>query len=156
MSWAVVRIRGSLHAQTPIVETLRLLHLTRANHAVILPERDGLKGMVHRVQGYVTYGPVKAETVKLLLTERGVADDGSPLRADAIPPALGVKDLDALAEQVLRDGTSSVKGLRPLFRLKPPRGGWGSTKKPYLLGGSLGFRPAGAKRDMDELIRRMV
>ncbi len=156
MSWAVVRVRGGTHAQTPIVETLRLLHLTRPNHAVILPERADLRGMVHRVQGYVTFGPVTAETVKLLLAQRGVSDAGAALEEGKLPPESGAKDLGALADEVLRAGLSRVKGVRPLFRLHPPKGGWGSTKRPYSLGGSLGFRAAGTKHDMDDLLRRMV
>ncbi|HEV2165782.1 MAG TPA: 50S ribosomal protein L30, partial [Thermoplasmata archaeon] len=43
-------------------------------------------------------------------------------------------------------------GLRPVFRLHPPKGGWRSTKKPFASGGALGYRgPA-----INDLARKMV
>ena len=35
-----------------------------------------------------------------------------------------------------------VEGLKPIFRLHPPRGskGWGGIKRSYSVGGALGFR----------------
>jgi large subunit ribosomal protein L30 len=35
-----------------------------------------------------------------------------------------------------------VDGLKPIFRLHPPRGskGWGGIKRAYTVGGALGFR----------------
>jgi len=50
-------------------------------------------------------------------------------------------------EQVLGD----VKGARPVFRLSPPRSGFGQIKRPFPKG-SIGFRKDG----MDELVLRMV
>ena len=35
-----------------------------------------------------------------------------------------------------------VEGMKPIFRLHPPRGskGWGGIKRSYKVGGALGFR----------------
>jgi large subunit ribosomal protein L30 len=147
MTWLVVRVRGTIHAKHEISETLTFLHLTRANHATVVPESASYRGMLFRVQGYVTWGEADAETVRLLVEHRGMAPDGSAIRAS--PEA---QETSRLAEAVARDGVVQAKGLRPLFRLKAPRGGWRSTKRPYARGGALGYRgPA-----INELVRRMV
>ncbi|MEM0129490.1 MAG: 50S ribosomal protein L30 [Thermoplasmata archaeon] len=151
MAWLVVRVRGTLHARRDIAETLRCLHLTRANHATIVPETPAFRGMLAKVQGYVTWGEAEASAVELLLRERGVAEDGRWLREPAPDGSAGA-DLSRLAAEAAAGGMGPLAGVRPLFRLKAPAGGWRSTKKPYRLGGALGYRgPA-----INDLARRMV
>jgi large subunit ribosomal protein L30 len=153
MSWMVVRVRGSIHAKHEIVETLRFLHLTRANHATVIPEEPSFRGMLSRVQGYVTWGETDAETVGLLLQTRGRTLEGKPIAPADAPAAQGSAPVVAeLARAVVEKGLPRAKGVRPLFRLRAPKGGWRSTKKPFALGGALGYRgPA-----INELVRRMV
>ena len=55
--------------------------------------------------------------------------------------SLGIKQLSeaiASGEATMKD----VEGLKPIFRLHPPRGskGWGGIKRAYTVGGALGFR----------------
>ena len=38
MSWAVVRVRGSVNVNPKIKETMKLMRLNRVNHCVIVPE----------------------------------------------------------------------------------------------------------------------
>jgi large subunit ribosomal protein L30 len=152
MGWMIVRVRGTIHARHDIVDTLRILHLTRANHATVVPERAEFRGMITRVQGYVTWGEADPKTVGLLLEHRGVTDAGGSLTPEAVQAVGGAKDLNELAVRVTQEGLPPIAGLRPLFRLTPPKGGWRSTKKPYARGGALGYR--GAK--INELVQRMV
>lgn len=152
MGWMIVRVRGTIHARHDIVDTLRLLHLTRANHATVVPERPEFRGMIVRVQGYVTWGEADPKTVGLLLQHRGVTDAGGALTPDAVLAVGGAKDLNDLAARITKDGLQPVEGLRPLFRLTPPKGGWRSTKKPFARGGALGYRGA----HINELVQRMV
>ncbi len=152
MGWMIVRVRGSIHARHDIVDTLRLLHLTRANHATVVPERPEFRGMITRVQGYVTWGEADPKAVGLLLEHRGVTDAGGTLTPEAVQAVGGAKDLNDLASRVAKEGLQSVAGLRPLFRLTPPKGGWRSTKKPFARGGALGYRGA----QINELVPRMV
>lgn len=156
MTWAVVRVRGGAHVEVSLKETMRHLHLTRQNHAVLLPETDALRGMVNKVQGYVTWGPVSAPTVESLLKTRGITESGVRLDVSKVPSSSGAKDLKGLTDLVAKGGSLGVPGMKPLFRLHPPKGGWRSTKKPYTLGGALGYREPGSKLDMDKLISRMV
>jgi large subunit ribosomal protein L30 len=152
MGWMIVRVRGTIHARHDIVDTLRVLHLTRANHATVVPERPEFRGMISRVQGYVTWGEADPKTVGLLLEHRGVTDSGGPLTPEALGTVGGAKDLGELADRVVKEGLPPIDGLRPLFRLTPPKGGWRSTKKPFARGGALGYR--GAK--INELVQKMV
>ena len=59
----VVRIRGTVSAQREARETLELLHLTHTNHAVLIDSRPAYKGMLQRINSYVTYGEPTKETV---------------------------------------------------------------------------------------------
>lgn len=154
MSWMVVRVRGSIHARRDIVETLELLHLTRPNHATVLPEEASFKGMLIKVQGYVTWGEADPATVELLLQARGTRTDGQRLSAPlpSEQEATGSEGLPELSKAVVAGGLARVRALRPLFRLKAPKGGWRSTKKPFALGGALGYRG----ERINELVRRMV
>jgi large subunit ribosomal protein L30 len=152
MAWMVVRVRGSIHSKREIVATLKFLHLTRPNHATVLPEDASFRGMLTRVQGYVTWGEADEETVGLLLTSRGKASDGRPLGPAAGASAAPGSDVAALTKAVVTDGLPRARGVRPLFRLRAPKGGWKSTKKPFTLGGALGYRG----RAINDLVRRML
>jgi large subunit ribosomal protein L30 len=55
----------------------------------------------------------------------------------------------------LFDGTlkfKDVPGLKPVFRMNPPRKGYGSTRRPYKLKGALGYMG----KDINGLIDRML
>ncbi|MGA8664262.1 MAG: 50S ribosomal protein L30 [Thermoplasmata archaeon] len=152
MAFLVVRVRGTIHAKHEIVETLRYLHINRANHATVIPEVAEYRGMLIRAQGYITWGETDVETVGMLLRERGVTDKGERVTESTLGKELPAKDLSELTSSVLATGLIPVPGLRPLFRLKAPKGGWRSTKKPFGLGGALGYRGAA----INDLVRRMV
>jgi large subunit ribosomal protein L30 len=152
MAWMVVRVRGSIHARHDIVETLQFLHLTRPNHATVVPEAAAYRGMLNKVQGYVTWGEAEPETVGLLLEQRGETVGGHTITASVLGDELRAKDMGELTRSIAEKGLPSVAGLRPLFRLRAPKGGWRSTKKPFSLGGALGYRG----RSINDLARRML
>ncbi len=152
MTFMVVRVRGSIHARHDVTETLRYLHLTRANHATVVPEEPSYRGMLTTVQGYVTWGEADSETVGLLLRQRGEATGGERITAENAATLLGGKDLAEASRAVTDAGIVGLHGLKPLFRLRAPKGGWKSTKKPFARGGALGYRG----RAVNDLVRRMV
>ena len=47
MSWAVVRVRGSVNVKPKIKETMKLMRLNRVNHCVIIPENDTYLSLIH-------------------------------------------------------------------------------------------------------------
>jgi large subunit ribosomal protein L30 len=148
MAWIVVRVRGGIHSRRDIQQTLRELHLTRANHATVIPEEPSFRGMLMATQGYVTWGEADIETVQALLTARGQTRTGAKLSA----PPKDTPSVPELAASVIGGGLARVKTLKPLVRLTPPKGGWKSTKKPFSLGGALGYRG----RAINDLVQRMM
>jgi large subunit ribosomal protein L30 len=152
MAWVVIRVRGGIHARHDIVETLDFLHLSRPNHATVVPEAASFRGMLTKVQGYVTWGEAEPDTVNLLLKERGETLAGIKLGKAEASESAHPKDLGDLTRAVLASGLSRSPGIRPLFRLRAPKGGWRSTKRPFALGGALGYRG----RAINDLARKML
>ena len=144
MAWIVVRVRGSIHARHDLVQTLDQLHLTRPNHATVVPEVGDMRGMLTKVQGYITWGEAEPETIGKLLKERGETPEGQKLGE--------AKNLEELSKSVLSVGLARTAGVKPLFRLRAPKGGWKSTKKPFAYGGALGYRG----RAVNDLALRMM
>lgn len=148
MVWIVVRVRGGIHSRQDIRRTLEELHLTRANHATVVPEEPAFRGMLMATQGYVTWGEAEPQTLEQLLLARGKTRAGGQLTA----PGKGASPTSELVASVLRSGLARVTELKPLVRLTPPKGGWKSTKKPYSLGGALGYRG----RAINDLVKQMI
>jgi large subunit ribosomal protein L30 len=152
MTWTVVRVRGTIHAKHEVAETLRFLHLSRPNHATVVPETPSVRGMLHRVQGYITWGEADAATVELLLKQRGETVDGVRLSGPVPQGRPPLPDVGELTQKVTAAGILGAPEVKPLFRLTAPKGGWKSTKKPFVRGGALGYRGAA----INDLVRRMV
>jgi len=134
--------------------TLNLLHLPRKFHATIVPQNESFKGMIQKVKDYVIWGPADPDLVKKLLLARGRLRGDKPVSEEYLLEKTGLKSLDEVAE-ALSSGRLTLKeidGLKPVFRLHPPRGGFKhSTKKSVGMGGELGFR-----EDIASIVERML
>lgn len=152
-SYIVLRIRGRVDVRKDIKETLKRLNLHRKFHATIVPSTSAYKGMLFKVKDYVAYGPADQNIIKELLIRRGKLVGNKPLTEKYIMERIRMS-LDDLAKKIA-DGKISLRdvpGLKPVFRLNPPRGGFKrSTKKHYTTGGELGYR-----EDISSLILRML
>ena len=95
----VVRIRGTVSAQREARETLELLHLTHTNHAVIIDNRPAYKGMLQRINAYVTYGEPTKETIVMMLQKRALLAGDKKLTEEYITK-IGYKNLDDLADAI--------------------------------------------------------
>ena len=152
MSWAVVKVRGSINVKPKIKETMKLMRLNRVNHCVIVPENETYDGMLKIIKDYVTWGEVDVETTELMLESSGKTS-GNAIFTKKELKASSFKTMKALAKNlsegkvVMRD----VPKLKPLFRLHPPRKGYEGVKRSFKEGGALGYR--GEK--INQLIRRM-
>lgn len=152
-SFVVLRVRGRVDVRYDIKETLKRLNLHRKFHATIVPDTPSYRGMLFKVKDYVAYGPAKPDLVKELLLRRGRLIGNKPLTEEYIKSKFGVS-IEELSKKIA-DGEltlSDIRLLKPVFRLKPPRGGFKkSTKKHVTAGGELGYR-----EDIDKLIMRML
>lgn len=151
---AVVRIRGVIGAKREIKETLKMLHLQRNHHAVLIDNRPAYLGMLRKVQNYVTWGEASKETVALLLRKRG-RTVGDKKLDDEYAKKVGYESLDDLAEAVheVKVEYKDLPQIKPVFRLHPPSKGFkGKIKKSYRTGGETGYRGEA----INELIKRMA
>ena len=152
MSWAVVKVRGSINVKPKIKETMKLMRLNRVNHCVIVPENETYDGMLKIIKDYVTWGEVDVETTELMLESSGKTSGNAIFTKKELKDS-SFKTMKALAKNlsegkvVMRD----VPKLKPIFRLHPPRKGYEGVKRSFKEGGALGYR--GEK--INQLIRRM-
>ena len=152
---AVIRVRGSIKVQQPVVQTLRMLRLYSINSCVVLPKQPVVLGMLQKVKDYVTWGEVDEQTLTLLLEKRGRLPGKTPLTDAYMKEKMHqdvpsfVKDLMAKKRQ-LKD----VPGLKPFLKLHPPVKGFErkGLKTSFAQGGVLGYR----KDKINELLARMV
>ena len=144
MTFLVIRARSDRGVTKKIRDTMLMLNLTRVNHATLIPENVTYSGMLQKSKDYVTWGEVDAETIETLLKERGRMVGDKPVDDATIKASSNYKTVAAFAKAMAAgDATmKDVDGLKPIFRLHPPRGskGWGGIKRAYTVGGALGFR----------------
>jgi large subunit ribosomal protein L30 len=155
MTIAIVRVRGTVNINTDTKDALRMLHLTRANHCTIIPENPQWRGTLLKVKDYVTWGKVDEKTLLELLTKRGRVVGGEPLTVDYLAKKkLPFKSLDELAKALIADKADlrSLDGIKPLFRLAPPKKGYEQIVHDYKTGGTLGDRG----ESINALIKRML
>ena len=90
------------------------------------------------------WGEVDADTIEILLKERGRMVGDKPVDDAAIKESSKYKTVAAFSKAMAAGEATmkDVEGLKPIFRLHPPRGskGWGGIKRSYTVGGALGFR----------------
>ncbi len=152
--FVVVKIRGTVRAQQEVRETLELLHLTHTNHAVLIDSRPAYKGMLQRINGYVTWGEPTKETVAEMLQKRGKLAGAKKLTEEYVTKA-GFKSIDELAQAIVdcKVQYGKLADIEPRFKLHPPSKGFkGNTKKSFNAGGEAGYRGAA----INELVKRMV
>src|SRR5579863_746782 len=139
-AFLVIRMKGTINVPHWANTTLDLLHLDKRFRATIVPERDNTKGMLNKIQHYVSWQEIDVSTTKELLEKRARKEGYRKLTSEDIEK-LGFKNTDELAKS-LADGAvalSKLKPLKPWFALAPPRHGFKrSTKKMYGEGGILG------------------
>ncbi|RLF12466.1 MAG: 50S ribosomal protein L30 [Thermoprotei archaeon] len=152
--YAVIRLRGRVGVPPDIKLTLKTLRLTRNNHLTLVEATPSNEGLLKKASEYITYGEIYEETLALLLEKRGRLRGDKKLTLDFVKK-LGFESFRDLARALIegRVKLKSIPNLKPVFRLHPPSKGFkGSIKKPYNVGGELGYR--GSK--INELIERMV
>lgn len=151
---AVIRVRGLSGVFREIDETLQMLHLTRNCHATLIDDRASYLGMLRKAKDYLVWGEVSREGVALLLRKRGKLVGNKKLTEKYVQ-GIGYESIDDLAEAIyeLKVEYSSLSGVKPLFRLHPPKKGFkGKVKKSYAAGGVTGYRG----EVINDLIKRMA
>jgi len=155
LTYLVIRVRSDRGVTKKIRDTMEMLNLTRVNHAVLVPKTASYEGMLQKVKDYVTWGDVEADMISTLIKERGRMIGNRQVTDSEIKSASEHSTIKSLSKAIASGEatTKDVEGMKPVFRLHPPRGskGWGGIKRAYSVGGALGFRGDG----IGELAARM-
>ena len=157
--YIVIRVRGTADVHPDIERTLYLLRLRKKYAAALYHESlPGIRNMLRKVESWATYGEISRDTLIRLLKTRGRIIGDKPLTDEWIAANLGlyggIAELaDKLLSGELHYHRLEDRGVKPFFRLHPPRGGFkGSIKRHFKVGGALGYRgPA-----INDLVLRML
>ena len=153
MSWLVVRVRGSVNVRGTIADTMAMLRLHKTNHCTLIPETPSYRGMLSKVKDYVTWGEVEPETMTRLLEQQGRMPGDNFVDDNLVNDNTTYKSVNDLAHAMATGEATftDLPGLKPVFRLHPPRGGYEGIKRSFVNGGALGYR----KEAINKLVGRM-
>jgi large subunit ribosomal protein L30 len=156
--YVAIRIRGTLDVRPEVSQTLYMLRLRRKYTASLYhSSQPGITGMLKLAEDWIAWGEIDKVTLVELLRKRGRIVGDKPLTDSWVKEKLGLNGLDELAEKLLAGELYLNKlkeyGIKPFFRLHPPKGGFkGSIKRRYGDGGVLGYWGS----DINKLLARMI
>jgi large subunit ribosomal protein L30 len=151
----VLRLRGSPDRRPDEEKALELLRLRRTYHAVLVPDTPPMRGVLTRtLSSVVTWGEIDRETLVELLKKRGRMVGNKKITEEVLKK-MGFNSFEELADALMTGKVTlnQLPGIKPVFRLRPPSGGFrGSIRKSVHAGGELGYRGA----EINKLLRRML
>ena len=153
-----VRLRGTVGDNPDVEKTLESLALLKVNQARLLKNDSSTTGMLRAAKHIVAWGEVDSATLESLLEKRAEAETRTiNLDKDFVKARFGKDGFAELASSIVAGeiGLSELSraGLKPKFRLHPPRGGFKrSTRRAFSDGGELGYRG----NQINTLVRRMI
>ena len=151
----VLRLRGDVDVRDEIRQTLKLLRLHKVNHATLIDRSESYKGMLQKVKDYATWGEISVETLEKLLIKRGRATGNKPINDKYVIGNSKFSSVKKFTEALSASKASieDLHGLKPVFRLNSPRGGFDWKKKrAFKEGGELGYRG----KDINRLLEKMI
>jgi large subunit ribosomal protein L30 len=151
----VLRIRGDVDLRDEIRQTLKMLRLHKVNHATLVEQSESYMGMLQKVKDYATWGEIDANVLEKLLVKRGKAKGNKSINDKYVTGNSKFGSIKKFTEALATSKASieDLHGLKPVFRLHPPKGGFGKKRKrSYSEGGQLGYRG----KEINMLISRMI
>ena len=149
---AAIRVRGRTGIKGDISDTMKMMRLNRINHAVLIEENPSYLGMLQKAKDYITWGEIDENTLNQLITKRGRLKGDNKVTNDYLKENTDYSSIEELSKAVIEGKDMEEAGMKPVFRLHPPRKGYEHIKKAYNEGGSLGYR--GEK--IGDLIKKMI
>jgi len=150
-----IRLRGTARVRPEIEDTLEKLKLGRVHQARVIKMTPSLRGMIVRAKDYITWGPISEETAVLLVSKRGRSTGNKSLSDEYVKKNSVYKSMESFAKALASGAasTSDIDGLKPVFRLTPPKKGFkGRIQLPVGMGGVTGNRG----QAINELAQRMI
>lgn len=135
----IIRISGRVGLNRDVNETLDRLRLKRKYACVVInPTKENL-GMIKKVKDFVAYGEISDSIFEKLISARGkLVDKTKKIESKKV------------VEELKKGKKYEEIGLKPFFRLHPPRKGINS--KIHYPKGALGNH----KDKINELVERML
>ena len=154
MVYAVVRVRGIVNVKPDIRRTLQLLRLTRVNHCVLVEEKTSIKGMLQIAKDYTTWGELDKSVLSNLIKTRGMLEGDKNITEDYLKSATSYDNVEKLSQAIIDNKFKykEIPNVKPLFRLNPPKKGYGGIKRSFKNGGALGYRG----KEINKLIEKMI
>ncbi len=152
-----IRLRGTVGLRPKIEYTLQSLRLLKRYNAVILRNEPEVIGMVRIVKDFITWGEINKENMESMLRKRGKVDGNKKLTDEFVKEKLGPSSIKDLSNDLWNSKITFKKlmeaGLKPVFHLRPPKGGFKkSIKRPFKGEGELGYRGG----DINKLLAKMA
>jgi large subunit ribosomal protein L30 len=151
-SLLVVNLRGLVNTRAPVRTTLDQLKVARRFNATIVPNDEVHHGMLNLAKEHLAWCELNAETAEKLLKMRSERSSGNRVSESEISKEHG--SFHDIASQLEAGDIklNSIAGIRPFFRLSPPRGGFkGSIRRQYRDGGILG-----PNEELPALVEKML
>ena len=149
---AAIRVRGTTGVKAEIADTMKMLRLNQINHAVILDETPSYQGMLQKAKDYITWGEIKEDTLNEIISKRGRIPGGSKVTVEYIKENTSHSSIEDLSKAIFNGEKLDELGIKPVFRLHPPRKGYKNIKKAYNEDGTLGYRG----ENINDLIKKML
>lgn len=149
---AAIRVRGTTGVKAEIADTMKMLRLNQINHAVILDETPSYQGMLQKAKDYITWGEIKEDTLNEVISKRGRISGGLKVTVEYIKENTPHSSIEDLSKAIFKGAKPDELGIKPVFRLHPPRKGYKNIKKAYNEDGSLGYRG----ENINDLIKKML
>ena len=154
MTYAAVRVRGTVNINPDIKKTLQLLNLSKANHCVLLEENPSIKGMLQVTKDYVTWGEIDKDVLLKLINARGKLEGDKELTDDYLKSSISYGSIDKLSQAIIDNKFKyrDIPNVKPIFRLSPPKKGYEGIKRSFVNKGALGYRG----KEINKLIGKMI
>lgn len=152
--YLVIRVRGRTKINRDTADALRILKLTRINHAILLKKSKESEGMLKKVNDYVTWGEIDKETLKELILKKGRLMGDHAVTDEYIKEKTSYQSIDELVAAIIERKIvyEKIPEIKPIFRLSPPKGGYGGTKRAHKEGGALGYQG----KEINSLVKNMI
>jgi len=113
------------------------MRLRKKYSLVLMKDDERTRNLLLEVRNFVAYGPIDKSTLELLISRRGKSPANKRIDAKKVAENIETTELESM-------------GLKPFFRLHPPRGGIKS--KIHYPKGVLGDN----QDNINKLIKRML
>ncbi|UZE93649.1 MAG: 50S ribosomal protein L30 [Candidatus Pacearchaeota archaeon] len=140
----VIRMRGMVNVAPDVKKTLDMLRLRKKFSCVIVDDNPETIGKLKKVQNYASYGPIKENTIKQLILKRAKLPGNKPFKDE--------KKVEGFVKDFI-EGKKNMKelGIKPFFRLHPPRGGFKRETRKLFPKGILGNN-----KEINKLVLKML